>query len=237
MAPHGIPDPFDLPLETLQRRRSAKWTHAPHPGLPMWVAEMDVRLAEPITRVLHDAIELGDTGYPGDHAALAEAFAGFAERRWGWRPDVSRTQTFSDLGASGAALLRLLAGPSGTVVLTTPVYNAFQLWCAAAGVTPVEVPLRPATESARLDIDGIEQALAAGTRLVMLCSPHNPTGAVPTREELVALADAAERHGAIVIADEIHAPLTHPGTDFTPYLSVSDAARRTGVCIDRKSVV
>ncbi|OLT38148.1 hypothetical protein BJF82_09210 [Kytococcus sp. CUA-901] len=230
MATSHVPDPFDLTLEQLQRRRSAKWTHAPHAGVPMWVAEMDVRLAEPVAQALHDAIDAGDTGYPGDHAAFARAYADFAESRWGWRPDVARTETFSDLGASGTALLRLLAGPSNTVVLTTPVYNAFYLWCAAAEVRPVEVPLRAATETARLDLPGIEAALEAGTRVVLLSNPHNPTGAVPTRDELAALAEIADRHGAVVIADEIHAPLTHPGARFTPYLSVSEAARRTGIC-------
>lgn len=224
-------EPFDLTLAELERRRSAKWTLAPHAGLPMWVAEMDVRLAEPVRRVLHDAIEAGDTGYPGDHIALAQAFADFSQARWGWRPDVSHAETFADLAASGTTLLRRFAGQSGTVVLTTPVYNAFYIWCDAAGVTPVEVPLREATTGARLDLAGIERALQDGTRLVLLSNPHNPTGSVPTRDELAAVADLADRYGAVVISDEIHAPLTHPGVEFTPFLSVSDAARRTGVCI------
>ena len=65
MATSHVPDPFDLTLEQLQRRRSAKWTHAPHAGVPMWVAEMDVRLAEPVAQALHDAIDAGAAVHGG----------------------------------------------------------------------------------------------------------------------------------------------------------------------------
>ena len=78
----------------------------------------------------------------------------------------------------------------------------------------------------RLDLDAIEAAFVeaaktGGTPLLLLSNPHNPSGTVNTREELEAVAALARKHGARVVADEIHAPLIMPTSTFTPYLSVA----------------
>ncbi len=82
---------------------------------------------------------------------------------------------------------------------------------------------------------GSRRAFADGARALLLCSPHNPAGSVPTREQLEALAEAAVRHDAWVLADEIHAPLTLPGTEHVPFLEVSDAARERGIGLSSAS--
>jgi cystathionine beta-lyase len=74
-----------------------------------------------------------------------------------------------------------------------------------------------------LDLDAIGAALRAGARAVLLCNPHNPTGRVFSAGELHALATIVERHGARVVADEVHAPLVYPGSEFVPYATVSEA--------------
>jgi cysteine-S-conjugate beta-lyase len=88
----------------------------------------------------------------------------------------------------------------------------------------VEAPLGP---EGRIDFDVLAETFAALTGesrrqrvAYLLCSPHNPTGVVHTREELTRVAALADEHGVRVVADEIHAPLVAPGTTFTPYLSV-----------------
>ncbi len=86
-----------------------------------------------------------------------------------------------------------------------------------------------------LDLDGIERAFAQGARAMLLCHPHNPLGLVHSREQLVELAELADRYGATIVSDEIHAPLVHRGVAFSPFLSVSDAARRRGVCVTSAS--
>jgi cystathionine beta-lyase len=74
-----------------------------------------------------------------------------------------------------------------------------------------------------LDFDAIDTALANGARAVLLCNPHNPTGRVLTAGELESLAAIIERHGARVIADEVHAALVYPGQRHVPYATLSDA--------------
>ncbi|MDQ3383465.1 MAG: aminotransferase class I/II-fold pyridoxal phosphate-dependent enzyme, partial [Actinomycetota bacterium] len=81
----------------------------------------------------------------------------------------------------------------------------------------LEVPIDPDAARAGLDLAGIERAIAAGGRTLLLCHPHNPVGRAWDRVELTALRDVVEPAGVRVVSDEIHAPLVHPGVEFVPY--------------------
>jgi cystathionine beta-lyase len=86
-----------------------------------------------------------------------------------------------------------------------------------------------------LDLDAIDAALAGGAHAVLLCNPHNPTGRVFTRAELAGLAAVVDRHGARVVADEVHAPLVFPGSEHVPYATVSDAAAEHAITVTSAS--
>src|SRR5690606_8691739 len=224
------------PLEHLRRRTSAKWGLYPDDVLPMFVAEMDYPLAPEIAAALRAAIERSDTGYvnPSDTSAV-EAFAAFARERWGWAPAVAYIRTTTDVSVAIVETLRRLAAPGDGVIITPPVYPPFFDLVPEAGARVVKVPLRTGTDGAALDLAGIDRALAAGARGVLLCNPHNPLGLVHTRDELAELARIVARHDGFVVSDEIHAPLTHPGVAFTPYLSVSEEARAHGIAAESGS--
>jgi cystathionine beta-lyase len=201
-----------------------KWG-AVEPGvLPSWVAEMDFRLAEPIEAALVEAVRRGTTGYPpfGDDG-LGAAFAGFADRHWSWRPPVAATvPTGTVMGGIRLALEALC--PPGPVVVPLPCYPPFRDVVTVTGRELVPVVVDPNAPTATLDLAEVERAFAAGARTFLLCSPHNPLGRVWTRAELQDLSTLARRYAVRVVADEVHAPLTLPGTDFTPYLSVDETA-------------
>ena len=220
------------PIDRLRRRTSSKWQAFGDEFLPMFVAEMDYPLAPVIQEALHEAIELGDTGYvdprSGGHAA-ARALADFAEDRWDWRPDPDGMGTTTDVSVVIVESLRRLTTPGDGVIITPPVYPPFFALVAEAGAEVVEVPLLDDGEEWSLDLDGIDAAFAAGARGILLCNPHNPLGLVHSRETLEALSDIVERHGGFVVSDEIHGPLVHTDASFTPYLDVSAAAREHGI--------
>ncbi|PTM84365.1 cystathionine beta-lyase [Streptomyces sp. VMFN-G11Ma] len=224
--PSGEPDPLRvLTLDDLRRRTSMKWRTYPADVLPLWVAEMDVPLAEPVVRAVADALALGDTGYPAG-TAYAEALAAFAAKRWGWDGlAVERTAIVPDVMLGVVEMLKLVTGPGDAVIVNPPVYPPFYSFVAHLDRRVVEAPLGT---DLRLDLDVLEetfrQAVAGGRRAAhLLCSPHNPTGTVHTAEELSAVAALAGHYGVRVVVDEIHAPLTAGGVDFVPYLSVPGA--------------
>ncbi|KQZ67489.1 MalY/PatB family protein [Nocardioides sp. Root151] len=222
MAP--VPNPLEaLSREQLQQRTSLKWNSHPADVLPLWVAEMDVSLAEPVAQALHRAVELGDTGYPfGD--GLARALAEFAAKRWGWSDfPVDRTAIVPDVMLGIVEVLRLVTEPGDPVIVNAPVYAPFYAFLTHADRQVVESPL---TEAGRVDLDALvevfRQVRTTSPRAAYLISnPHNPTGAVHTRAELEAIAVLARQHGVRVIVDEIHAPLILAGAEFTPYLTVA----------------
>jgi cystathionine beta-lyase len=223
------------PIDILRSRTSEKWAEHPDDVLPMFVAEMDYPLAEPIREALHDAIERGDAGYVASSNPLGAAFRGFARRRWGWDLDEARLLSTADVSMGIVELLRQVTKPGDPVVITPPVYPPFFDLVREAGASVLAVPLNDADEGLRLDLAGLERAFADGARAIVLCNPQNPIGHPHGRDELAALAELAARYDVRVLSDEIHAPLVQPGTTFTPYLSVSESARASGFALHSAS--
>lgn len=209
---------FDCPLEELRRRTSIKWTRWEPDVLPMFIAEMDCRMPEPIARRLQEAMATGDTGYP-EQPIYQEAYADFARWRWGWDVDTDRFTTSGDVMQGMRYTLELVTEPGDGVVINPPIYPPFRQIIDHTRRQQVEVPL----VDGRLDLDGMERAFADGARAALLCSPHNPTGTVHTREELTALAELGVQYDVTIIVDEIHSPFN--GKEFTPFLSLPDVGK------------
>jgi len=174
-----VTHPYDeLDLAELRRRRSVKWTKFGPDVLPLWVAEMDFPLAEPIRRVLHELIDRGDTGYPVG-TAHEEAFLRFAERRYGWRPDPAAVVTVPDVMTGVEFAIGQLTQPGDPVAFFTPAYPPFFVAVESTRRAVAGVPLAGDAETGwTIDGDALATTLRAGAKAILLCNPHNPTGRV-----------------------------------------------------------
>lgn len=211
----------EVPLDQLRLRRSVKWRHYAPEVLPAWVAEMDFTLAPPIAEALHAAIDCSDTGYRWADE-VPEALMGFAAEAWNWSIDPERVIVLADVMSGIAQSLINLTEPGDHVVVNPPVYPPFFSTVQhVAQRTLREVPLARVDGGYAIDLFEMERAFSdPQVRAYVLCSPHNPTGTVHSPETLREIGRLAREHDILVIADEIHAPLTLPGARHTPYLSL-----------------
>ena len=229
-----------VPISELRTHKSEKWRAFPSDVLPLPVAEMDFPVAEPIRKALIEMVNSSDLGYLGSIPEMGEAFSGFAERRFGWRPDPSQIRIAADVGVGIVETLRVITKPGDKILLNSPVYPNFWTWANETHLEIVDVQLNRSDEEVNgstwhLDWSGIEAAYASGIKVHLICNPHNPLGRVYTRSELEKLVALAKAHNVIIISDEIHSPLTFAEQNFTPFLSLGEDARSVGITVTAAS--
>lgn len=174
------------------------------------------------------AINSGQNQYPPliGVPVLREAIGEHQQRFYGleFDPDTEVLVTAGASEALASTLLGLLdAGDE--VVMFEPSYDMYQACAAMAGATVRPVTLHPPSYAA--DIDELRVAISARTKLILLNTPHNPTGKVFSRDEMQAIADIAIEHDLIVVTDEVYEHLTFDGLTHIPMATLPGMRERT----------
>jgi N-succinyldiaminopimelate aminotransferase len=159
---------------------------------------------------------------------LRTAIAAHQERRYGlsYDPDAEVLVTAGATEAIAAALLALVE-PGDEVIAFEPYYDSYAACIAMAGGTRVPVTLRPSEGRFRLDLDELRSAVTDRTRLLLINTPHNPTGTVLTREELTAIAELAVERDLLVITDEVYEHLVFDAAEHIPLVTFPGMRERT----------
>ena len=204
---------------------SEKWgRYAGRDVLPLWGADMDFAAPPVVIDALHRRIDHGVFGYTDAWPSLIDAVVDGLQRDHGWtiQPD---WLVWLPGVVAGFNLACAIAGQPGDGVLTaTPVYPPFLTAPAHTGrvLQRVELVLRDGRW--QWDWDALEAACTPSTRLLLLCSPHNPVGRVFDDAELRRLADFAARHDLLVCSDEIHCGLVlDPARPHRPLAALDEA--------------
>ncbi|MGW5419600.1 pyridoxal phosphate-dependent aminotransferase [Streptomyces sp. NPDC003943] len=163
-------------------------------------------------------------GVPELRAAIAE----HQQRRYGlaYDPDTEALVTAGATEAIAAALLALVE-PGDEVIALEPYYDSYAACIAMAGGTRVPVTLRPHDGAFVLDLDELRAAVTDRTRLILLNTPHNPTGTVLSRAELTAVAELAQERDLLVVTDEVYEHLVFDGAAHLPIASLPGMRERT----------
>ncbi|MCC2314437.1 pyridoxal phosphate-dependent aminotransferase [Cellulomonas xiejunii] len=182
-----------------------------------------------VARAAADAILAGANQYPPGPgtAPLRAAIAAHQRTRYGLDVDAD-TQVLVTTGATEALAAAVLAltGPGDEVLTLEPYYDSYAAVVAMAGATHTTAPLRPTADGFRLDVPALEAAVTPRTRMLLLNSPHNPTGAVLRRDELEAVARVARAHDLLVVTDEVYEHLVF-GVEHVPVATLPGMAGRT----------
>ncbi len=185
-------------------------------GLAMWTADMDFRAPDCIRDALGAVHAQGIYGYYGDKADYHEAIKWWMQNRHGWTIKPEWIFTTNGLVNGVAVAVDAFTSPGDGVVMFTPIYHSFYRVLKAAGRVPVECPMRLTDDRYELDFAAYDAQMTGNERMLILCSPHNPSGRIWSRAELLAVAAFAKRHDLVIVSDEIHHDLTMPGTVHTP---------------------
>ena len=222
--------------ELTERRGTGcvKWDEAPEGVIPLWVADMDFKAAPAIQEAIRRRAEHGVFGYTVVGDDYYEAIIGWFKRRHQWC--IHREEILYTTGVVPAmsVAIKALTLPGERVLILSPDYNCFFSSIRNNGCEVLESVLRVVDKKRfEIDWDDFEEKCAdEKTTVFLLCNPHNPTGRVWTKAELLHMNDICMRHDVDVVSDEIHCELTMPGHRFLPFAAVSERCRQNSIILN-----
>ena len=209
----------------LQRGKSAD-------VLPMWVADMDFQAPTAVCSRLEEMSRFGIFGYSDNQTSYFDAVLNWYQKHFNWTAKKEWILRTPGVVFAIAAAIRGLTEEGDAVLIQEPVYYPFSSIITQNKRKKVINPLVNKNGHYEMDLDDMEQKIIDNhVKLFLLCSPHNPVGRVWTLEELEAVGNLCQKHGVIIVSDEIHSDFTFEGHTHHVFASVSDAfAQNSVIC-------
>ncbi len=220
--------------EYVERRntKSVKWdgmkeVFGTEDALPMWVADMDFLSPTEVVNALIERAKHGVYGYTLKDEGFYNSFIDWVKKRHNW--EIERKWIVATPGVISALSLAILTftKPSDEIILQPPVYYPFFRVVSGLGRKIVYNPLKFENGRYTIDFDDLERKINGKTKMLILCSPQNPTGRVWTEEELSKLGNICKRNDILIASDEIHADIVYKEYKHTPIASLNDFANNT----------
>ena len=175
--------------------------------LPFWVADMDFCVAPAIQKALEERIAHPIYGYTLAPDGLSEAVIDHLKSEYDWAVDPSWIVWLPGVVTGLAVSCRAFCPDAHQIVVNPPIYHHFFDSHEVARQEVVRVPLTRQDNRWTYDLEAMRAAFNDKTSLMMMCSPHNPTGTVFRPDELKALAQLCKEHNVVMVSDEIHCDL------------------------------
>jgi cystathionine beta-lyase len=193
--------------------------------IPLWIADMDFRTAQPIIDALTARAQEGLWGYTNRHDGYFAAIRGWQKRRNGWEFDQSLMSWSLGVVQSIYTMVQICVPAGGNVLIQTPVYSEFYDMVELGGRNVIENQFVEKDGKWLMDWADFEEKLQQ-CDLFLLCNPHNPLGIVWEAEELKRMVDLCIKYHVPVFSDEIHSDLIFHGKKHTPTATVSEEAAK-----------
>nr|WP_241878812.1 aminotransferase class I/II-fold pyridoxal phosphate-dependent enzyme [Psychrobacter sp. PraFG1]UNK05410.1 aminotransferase class I/II-fold pyridoxal phosphate-dependent enzyme [Psychrobacter sp. PraFG1] len=200
---------------------SLKW-HYEDDTIPLWVADMDFKAAQPILDSLQQIITHGILGYTKQTDRLYQAIINWHSSRYGLELEASNILFSPGVVPSIALLVNLFTEVGDAVLINDPIYAPFVAKTKLNGCKVVSSALQEVNGRYEFDLEDIEAKIKKHkVKLFLLCNPHNPGGRVWTKDELKAVLELCKKYQVAIVSDEIHQDLTLTGHTFTPFLNLA----------------
>jgi cystathionine beta-lyase len=229
---------FDRVIER-RGTHSSKWDHIARlsgiksaDAIPMWVADMDFAAPPGVTEALSGELQCAVHGYYADTGSWAAALVDWMGRRHGVKIDPAWVSPTPGIVSGLGLILQAVSAPDDEVVVFPPAYHAFRRIIRANERRILDAQLVESAGRYVMDLDALRARLSPQTKVVFLCSPHNPGGTVWSAAELRALGALCAERDLILVSDEIHCDLVFDGAKHTPTMAAApEIADRLITCV------
>jgi len=191
-------------------------------ALPLWVADTDFRVPDFILDALHQRMDHEILAYSYRPDSYFEAIINWLDRQHGWKIDKEMITSSPGVVSAVTMLIMALSEPGDKVIVQPPVYFPFFTSIKGSGRKMVENPLMLKDGRYTFDFENLRKIIDPQTKLLVLCSPHNPGGMVWKMEELEELSSICTENGIVIISDEIHADVVFTENKHIPIPLVSE---------------
>ena len=208
--------------EVIERRDtgSVKW-HYSDDTIPLWVADMDFKAAEPILKAIQQVAQHGILGYTVPTEPLYQAIIGWHGSRYDLWLDKQDILFSPGVVPSLVLMMKVFTEAGDAVLINDPIYTPFMTKVLDNNRKLVTSALQEVEGKYILDLADIEaKIIEHKVKLYLFCNPHNPGGRVWTVDELEALFLICKKHDVAIVSDEIHQDLTLSGHTFIPFLTL-----------------
>lgn len=218
--------------EKINRRGtdSKKYSVYPDDVIPMWIADSDFKAPRPVVDALVERMQQGVYGYTLQSARLKAAAARWQKERFGWDVDKEWAEFVPGVISGIISAVRALSHPGDNIVIQTPCYPPFTDLAEHNGRHLLRNEMILKDGHYEIDFEDFEDKCRdPRTKLFILCNPHNPSGRVFTREELIRLGGICLKNHVTILADEIHQDLVYQGHRHIPFASISEEFQQNTV--------
>ena len=192
--------------------------------LPMWVADMDFKVAPAIEKAILKRANHPVYGYTIVPDELFDAYISWWDRRYGL--EMSREDMAYSMGVipSISSMIRCLTDVGDEILIQSPVYHVFYYVIEDNGRKVLENELLFEDGKYCIDFDDLDEKLSR-VGMMILCNPHNPIGKIWSQEDLSRIGELCRKHDVILISDEIHCDLTDPNVKYNPFAADDNVIR------------
>lgn len=188
--------------------------------IPMWIADMDFKTCDEITKALQNKLSTGNLGYDTVNGYYESVVKWMRNRH---NVDINVEDVVYTPGVVTAInfLLKILIKENDKVLVQSPVYHSFFRVLSENKCDVVQSELFIKDNRYEIDFDEFENKISTGVKVLILCNPHNPIGRVWTKEELERIVEICESYKVFIISDEIHSDLVFKGYKHTSLTTVA----------------
>ncbi|HAY98565.1 MAG TPA: MalY/PatB family protein [Mesotoga sp.] len=206
-----------------------KWDHANlffgrNDLLPMWVADMDFESPPEVIEAIVARARHGIYGYTARSDGYYESIVRWLNKRHGWKIEKEWISHAPGVVAAVHIAVMAFSHPGDKVIVQTPVYYPFFKAITETGRQMVRNPLKESGLHYTMDFDDLEKKIDSRTKILILCSPHNPVGRVWKEDELSRLTDICFRKNVLIVSDEIHSDLVFGNCKHIPTAAISESS-------------